>query len=96
MSPELRHLRYFVAVAEELSYTRASERLHVAQPALSTAIRELETELGVQLLERTTRNVALTPAGALLLERARATLAAADDTFAVARDAGRGLVGRSA
>ena len=83
-----------MAVAEELSYTRASERLHVAQSALSTAIRKLETELGVRLLERTTRSVALTPAGELLLERARATLAIADETFAVARDTGRGLIGR--
>lgn len=94
MSPELRHLRYFVAVAEELNYSRAAQRLHVAQPALSTAIRQLETELGVQLLERTTRSVSLTAAGELLLVRAQATLALADDTFAMARDAGRGLVGR--
>lgn len=91
---ELRQLELLVAVVDEGGFTRAAERLHVAQPALSTAIRQLETELGVQLLERTTRNVALTRAGGVVLERARATLASADDTFAVARDAGRGLVGR--
>lgn len=94
MSPELRHLRYFVAVAEELSFSRAAERLHIAQPALSTAIRQLETELGVKLLDRTTRRVALTDAGELTLERARAALDAADSTFSVARDAATGLVGR--
>lgn len=92
--PELRHLRYFVAVAEALSFTQAAERLHIAQPALSAAIRQLETELGVELLERTSRRVALTAAGELLLERARATLAAAEETFAIGRDAGRGIVGR--
>lgn len=92
--PELRHLRYFVAVAEALSFTQAAERLHIAQPALSAAIRQLETELGVQLLDRTSRRVSLTSAGELLLERARSTLASAEETFAVARDAGRGLVGR--
>jgi DNA-binding transcriptional LysR family regulator len=92
--PELRHLRYFVAVAEALSFTQAAERLHIAQPALSATIRQLETELGVELLERTSRKVRLTSAGELLLERARATLASAEETFAVVRDAGRGLVGR--
>lgn len=75
---ELRHLRYFVAIAEERSFTRAAERLWVAQPGLSTQVRRLETELGVKLLDRHTRGVDLTPAGALFLERARAALAAAD------------------
>jgi DNA-binding transcriptional LysR family regulator len=68
---ELRHLRYFAAIAEEGSFTAAAERLWVAQPRLSTQIRRLEAELGVRLFERHTRGVTLTPAGTLFLERAR-------------------------
>ena len=90
---ELRHLRYFVAIAEERSFTRAAERLWVAQPGLSTQIRRLESELGVQLFERHTRGVDLTRAGELFLERARAALAAADAARATGHDLEAGLVG---
>ncbi|MEU1202723.1 LysR family transcriptional regulator [Streptomyces sp. NPDC005813] len=71
---ESRPLRYFVAVAEELNFTRAAERLGISPPPLSRAIRQLEAEMGVALLERTTHNVALTPAGAVLLAEARIAL----------------------
>src|SRR5262245_51578378 len=64
---DLRHLRYFQAVAEELSYSRAAERLRIAQPALSRAVQELEAELGAMLFERNRRSVRLTPAGKVLL-----------------------------
>jgi DNA-binding transcriptional LysR family regulator len=64
---DLRHLRYFQAVAEELSYSKASRRLHIAQPALSRAVQEVEAELGAQVLERNRRKVSLTPAGRVLL-----------------------------
>ena len=74
---ELRHLRYFVAIAEEGSFTAAAERLWVAQPGLSSQIRRLEAELGLRLFERHTRGVTLTPEGTLVLERARVALAAA-------------------
>src|SRR5918994_6595407 len=73
-SMELRHLRYFVAVAEELHFSRAAERLHVAQPAVSEQVRKLEVELGVRLLNRTKRTVSLTDAGAALLAEARRVL----------------------
>jgi DNA-binding transcriptional LysR family regulator len=90
---ELRHLRYFVAIAEERSITRAAERLWIAQPGLSTQIRRLEAELGVRLFERHTRGVDRTDAGELFLERARATLAAAEDARSTGRDLAAGLVG---
>ena len=90
---ELRHLRYFVAIAEEGSFTRAAERLWVAQPGLSTQIRRLEAELGVQLFDRHTRGADLTDAGELFLERARATLAAAEDASATGTDLENGVVG---
>jgi DNA-binding transcriptional LysR family regulator len=84
---ELRHLRYFVAIAEERSITRAAERLWVAQPGLSTQMRRLEAELGIKLFERHSRGVELTDAGELFLERARTALAAAE----VARSTGSNL-----
>src|SRR3954468_9897517 len=90
---ELRHLRYFVAIAEERSFTRAAERLWVAQPGLSTQIRRLEAELSVQLFDRHTRGVDLTEAGELFLERARTTLAAADVARSTGHDLEDGLVG---
>jgi DNA-binding transcriptional LysR family regulator len=91
--PDLRQLRAFVAVAEELSFTRAAERLFVGQQAVSKSVRQLERELGVELVERTTHDVRLTAAGAALIEAGRPALAAADAAFAAAREAGRGLAG---
>jgi DNA-binding transcriptional LysR family regulator len=84
---ELRHLRYFVAVAEELHFRRAAERLHVAQPAVSEQVRKLEEELGVKLLERTHRSVSLTEAGAVMLDEARVVLRLADAAQRAARNA---------
>ena len=85
---ELRQLRYFVAVAEELHFGRAAERLHMSQSPLSRAIRDLERELGVVLFVRTTRRVELTPAGSALLERARRALDEVDLAVADARRVG--------
>jgi DNA-binding transcriptional LysR family regulator len=93
---ELRHLRYFVAVAEELHFTRAARRVHIAQQPLSAAIARLEQQLGVTLLERTTRRVQLTEAGEALLEPARAALRAVDEALEAARAAGRGETGELA
>src|ERR1700679_2526120 len=90
---ELRHLRYFVAVAEELNFRRAAERLHLSQPALSAQIRALEEELTVRLLERSTRSVKLTYPGRVFLEEARQTLAAASRAQEGARTAQHGLSG---
>jgi DNA-binding transcriptional LysR family regulator len=89
----LRRLRYFVAVAEELNFRRAAERLHLAQPALSEQIRKLEAEVGVRLLTRTHRGVTLTDAGAALLEQARHVLRQADVAQRVARQAHERSIG---
>ena len=86
---ELRHLRYFVAVAEELHFGHAANRLHTSQPSLSQQIRNLERELKVQLLIRTKRRVELAPAGHRFLEEARGILAAADRAIGLAREAAR-------
>src|ERR1700760_57607 len=75
---DLRQLRYLVAVAEEQNFTRAAAREHIAQPALSQQIRRLEDEVGVVLIERTTRRMSLTDAGALLVARARRIMAEID------------------
>jgi DNA-binding transcriptional LysR family regulator len=91
---ELRQLRYFVAVAEELHFSRAAGRLSLAQSALSSQIRQLERELGGPLLLRSTRRVELTPAGESLLHDAREILAAADDATHRARALARGEAGR--
>jgi DNA-binding transcriptional LysR family regulator len=92
--PELRHLRVFVAVAEQLSFTRAAERLHLTQQSVSRTIGELERELGVTLLERTTREVRLTPAGVSLLRDGVEAVRAADAAFVRAREIGTGALGR--
>ena len=91
--PDLRHLRLFLAVAEERNFTRAAERVHMAQQAVSKAVAQLERELGVELLERTTREVHLTPAGAALLAAGPDALAGVERAFAAAVEVGRGLAG---
>ncbi len=90
---ELRHLRYFVAVAEELHFGRAAERLFMAQPPLSQQIKQLETEIDVRLFERTNRRVLLTSAGEAFLKEARAILAHVDQAVEKAQLASRGEAG---
>lgn len=91
---ELRHLRYFLAVAAELHFGRAAEELEIAQPALSQQIRRLEQLLGTALFARTSRRVALTPAGVVLQQRAGALLQQADAALEETRRVGRGELGR--
>ncbi|HEX2410384.1 MAG TPA: LysR substrate-binding domain-containing protein [Solirubrobacteraceae bacterium] len=90
---ELRHLRYFIAVAEELNFSRAAQRMHMAQPPLSAAIRQLERDLGVDLFVRTTREVRLTDAGHAFLAGARRTLADAERAAEDAKRAAAGELG---
>ena len=87
---ELRHLRYFVAVAEEQNVTRAAARLHVSQPPLSRQISDLEDEMGVALFERTAKSLRLTHAGRLFLEKARAVLRQVDEAVVAAKAAASG------
>jgi LysR family transcriptional regulator, benzoate and cis,cis-muconate-responsive activator of ben and cat genes len=91
---ELRHLKYFHALAEELHFGRAAERVHIVQPALSRQIAALEQELGLMLFDRTTRGVELTPAGKALHEKVTAILPAIDDAIDVARMTATGDTGR--
>jgi DNA-binding transcriptional LysR family regulator len=93
---ELRHLRYFVAVAEELHFGRAAARLHIAQPPLSQQIRDLERELGAALFTRTTRRVELTAAGRVLLAEARHLFEQTERTVRAVQRASRGEVGHLA
>ena len=82
---ELRHLRYFITVAEELSFSKAALKLHTAQPSLSQQIKDLEDDIGVQLFHRTKRKVELTEEGLVFLEQARLTLTQADKAITMAR-----------
>lgn len=94
MNIELRHLHYFVAVAEELNFGRAAERLHIAQPPLTRQIRQLEQELGVELFHRTTRRIELTEAGQVYLIEARRILAQVQESATLAQLASRGEAGQ--
>jgi DNA-binding transcriptional LysR family regulator len=90
---ELRHLRYFVVLAEELNFSRAAERLFMAQPPLSQQIAKLEAEIGVRLFERTNRRVALTPCGEAFLVEARHAIEAAQQAIEDARNVASGDIG---
>jgi DNA-binding transcriptional LysR family regulator len=94
ISVEVRHLRNFLAVAEELNFTRAAERLHLAQQALSRSIRQLELLVGAELFFRNTRTVELTEAGEILVPLAREAVNAVDVAAEAVRDLTRGLTGR--
>lgn len=91
---ELRHFRYFLAVAEELHFARAAERLHIEQSPLSRAIKELEEELGVMLFARTTRSTRLTHAGTLFLEHVRRVFAAVEQARDSVKSAANGFHGQ--
>src|SRR3954469_237837 len=93
---ELRHLRYFVAVAEELNFGRAAIRLRISQPPLSQQIRQLEEELGVTLFDRTKRQVKLTEAGKRIVLEAQQILGQVDRFLSLASRAGEGAIGRLA
>ncbi|GLQ52056.1 LysR substrate-binding domain-containing protein [Dyella flava] len=90
---DFRQLRYFIAVAEELSFTRAAQRLHLSQPPLSQQIQALEQDLGIRLLERDKRNVTLTEPGRMFLEQARQILAMAEDARSLVTEAAAGFSG---
>lgn len=90
---DLRQLKYFIAVAEERSFSRAALRLHISQPPLSTQVKALEDDLGVRLLDRTNRGVAVTAAGQVFLDEVRAVLARLERGKENARNAGRGEIG---
>ena len=90
----LRRLRYFVTVAEESSFSRAAQRLHIAQPPLSNQIKQLEEELGVVLFKRTNRGIQMTEAGVLLLEEAQRIFVQVEQTTRAVRRVGHGEVGR--
>src|SRR5579859_1527009 len=96
MTPDLRLIRYFVTVAEERNVTRAAERLHISQPSLSAAIKQLERQLGVELLVRVGRRIEITPAGELLRERGRVLLEQAESTVAEVRERHQAGAGRLA
>ena len=91
---ELRHLRYFVILAEELHFSRAAERLNIAAPTLTVQIQEIERRLGAKLFLRTKRSVTITPAGEVFLKEARLVLDQFDKAESVGRRAGRGEIGR--
>ena len=91
---DVREARYFIAVAEELHYGRAAVRLHMSQPPLSQAIKAIERRLGVTLLHRTTREVALTPAGTVFLDRCRIVVGAAESADAAAQAVAEGAAGQ--
>lgn len=90
---DLRHLRYFIAVAEELHFRRAADRLNLSQPSLSLQIRDLESELGVRLLERTKRRVQITDAGRRFLEELRRILGQLENAVRTTQQISRGEVG---